>query len=148
MPARLRTIGDSMMRGIVLLVLLIFGFISCSDGPTSPSDTGITGVTWRLRSIQRPGAPTIEIRDPERFTMRFGEDLRAAVRADCNVCTGRYQLIGSDLQVSSLACTRAFCGVESPDTQFLRALEPSVSVSRTGATLVLTGAGTVLLFEQ
>jgi heat shock protein HslJ len=137
------------MPRAAILAVLGFAFVSCS-GPTAPSasDTRITGITWKLRSIQPSGAPAIEIRNPDRFTVLLGGDHRAAVRADCNACTGRYELNGSTLQLGSLACTRAFCGVESPDMQFLDALLPSASVAISGGMLKLSATDTVLLFEQ
>jgi heat shock protein HslJ len=136
------------IRRSLFLLLLGFAFVSCSGGPTSPSETSITGITWKLRSIQRSGGPTINIPQPERFTLTFGEDLRVAMRADCNVCTGGYELTGSTLKLGLLACTKAYCGVDSPDTEFLKGLEVPVSVSRSGGILKLSAGGTVLTFEE
>jgi heat shock protein HslJ len=121
--------------------------MSCS-GPTSPSEAEIAGITWKLRSIQRSGASPVNIANPDRFTVRFDDDGRVAVRADCNVCTGGYELDGSALQLTPLACTRAFCGVESPDVQFLNGLQPTVSVSTSDGILRLTAADTILLFVE
>jgi heat shock protein HslJ len=135
------------MQRATALVLLGFALASCS-GPLSPAETDILGIVWKLRSIQRPDEPTLQISNPDRFTVQFGEDHQAAIRADCNVCTGRYDLNGSTLQLGPLACTRAFCGVESPDTIFLRGLELSISVSTLSDMLKLTSTRGTLVFER
>ena len=94
------------------------------------------------------GSVTVDIPMPERFTVLLSDDHRVVVRADCNTCTGRYELSGSNLSLEPLACTRAFCGADSPDTSFLNALAADVSASRNDRTLTLSGAGMVLIFEQ
>jgi heat shock protein HslJ len=136
---------DAMFRASVFVCLAFT--ISCS-GPTSPSEAAIAGITWKLRSIQRSGASPVDIANPDRFTVRFDDDGRVAVRADCNVCTGGYELNGSSLQLTPLACTRAFCGTESPDAQFLQGLQPAVSVSTSAGILKLTAGSTILSFAQ
>lgn len=136
------------MGRMFVIAVLMMALVSCSSGPTAPSETGLAGITWKLRSIQRAGFVTIDIPVPERFTVLFSDDQRAVVRADCNTCVGRYELSGSNLQLGSLACTRAFCGADSPDTSFLNALAVATSASRNGRTLTLSGAGTVLILEQ
>jgi hypothetical protein len=75
----------------------VLALVSCATGPTTPSEIAIPGITWKLRSIQRAGSVTIDIPVPERFTVLFRDDQRAVVRADCNTCTGRYELSGSNL---------------------------------------------------
>ena len=136
-----------MCRMLVIAVLLS-ALVSCATGPTTPSEIGVSGITWKLRSIQRAGSVTIDIREPGRFTVLLGDDQRAVVRADCNTCAGQYDLSGSNLQLSPLACTRAFCGADSPDTAFLNGLGVAASASRNGRTLTLSGAEMVLIFEQ
>jgi heat shock protein HslJ len=133
---------------MLVIAVLLLALVSCATSPTAPSELVLPGITWKLRSIQRAGFPTIDIPVPERFTLLFTDDQRAVVRADCNTCTGQYELGGPNLQLGPLACTRAFCGADSPDTSFLNALAAEVSVSRNGRTLTLSGAGVVLLFEQ
>jgi heat shock protein HslJ len=135
-------------RQMLVIAVLVLALVSCATGPTTPSEIAIPGITWKLRSIQRAGSVTIDIPVPERFTVLFRDDQRAVVRADCNTCTGRYELSGSNLQLGSLACTRAFCGADSPDASFLHALAVAASAARNGRTLTLSGAGTVLILEQ
>lgn len=136
-----------MVRMLVIAVLL-FALVSCATSPTTPSEIDLSGITWKLRSIQRAGSVPIDIRVPERFTMLLSDDRRAVVRADCNTCTGQYELSGSNLQLRPLACTRAFCGADSQDMAFLNGLGVAASASRNGRTLTLSGAEMVLIFEQ
>ena len=136
------------MSRILVIAVFLLALVSCASGPTAPSEIGLTGITWKLRSIQRAGSVTVDIPMPERFTVLLSDDHRVVLRADCNTCTGRYELSGSNLSLEPLACTRAFCGADSPDTSFLNALAADVSASRNDRTLTLSGAGMVLIFEQ
>ena len=134
--------------GIPLLLLCVFMGSCAAHNPAAPSNSPIQGTTWKLRSIQEPGSEKTEIPDPARFTLLLGEDNRANVRADCNVCSGNYDLGDSSLRLTPLACTRAFCGTNSPDVRFLRALHSNSSVTRTGGTFILEAAGAVLEFAE
>jgi heat shock protein HslJ len=118
------------------------------NSPIAPSSTGITGTTWRLRSIQQTGSATLEIPNPDRFTVLFEAEGRLNVRADCNVCTGTYDLTDSALRLSALACTRAFCGTDSPDVRFLGGLQSSPLVATSDDTLRLQTAGGSLVFTR
>jgi heat shock protein HslJ len=119
-----------------------------SESPTAPVDTNILGTTWHLRSIQEAGSAILKIPDRDRFTLSLEEDGRVSVRADCNVCSGRYELTNSSLRLTPMACTKAFCGTDSPDMRFLSALQPTTSVAITGGTLTIEAAGTVLVFVE
>jgi heat shock protein HslJ len=132
---------------MLVIAVLLLALVSCATGPTTPSEIGLSGITWKLRSIQRAGFVTIDIPVSERFTVLLSDD-RAVVRADCNTCTGRYELSGSNLSLGPLACTRAFCGADSPDTSFLNALAVAASASINGRTLTLIAAETTLTFEH
>jgi heat shock protein HslJ len=139
----------NLRRGSSVVLLCVFLAGCAGKSPIAPTATRITGTTWKLRSIQQVGSPTVEIPNPDRFTLSFGDDSRVSVRADCNVCSGSYQFADSELQVPALACTRAFCGMDSPDLRFLSALQSkTVAASRADGTLTLAAAGTLLLFAE
>lgn len=134
---------------LAALILLAALLVACgASSPVAPSQAPITNVLWRLSSFQRSGFPKIDIQDPEQFTARFAEDGRVAVGADCNVCAGRYELNGQQLRVGGLACTRAYCGRDSLDGDYLRALEPAMAFSTAGGVLTMTGPSAVLTFRQ
>jgi heat shock protein HslJ len=131
------------------LILLGAMLVSCSGlSPVAPSQPVITNVLWKLSSFQRSDFPKIEIQNPEQFTVRFGEDGRVAIRADCNTCTGSYELSGQQLRLGVLACTRAYCGNDSLDTEYLRALDAATVSSTAEGALRITGPSVVLTFRQ
>jgi heat shock protein HslJ len=107
----------------------------------------IIGTTWHLTVIRQSGGTTVQIQNPERFTVTFGADQRVSVRADCNVCTGGYELAGSELRIGVMACTKAYCGDQSPDTQFLTTLSGNATVTQTSDNLVITSGNTALVFK-
>lgn len=131
-----------------MVVLCVFAAYCAGEGPTAPTDTSIRGTTWKLHSIQQAGSATLDIPNPDRFTLLFGEDGRVAVRADCNVCTGRYELTDSAVRLTGLACTRAFCGTDSPDLRFLSALQSTILLARTDGIFALEAPGTLLVFSK
>ena len=133
---------------LLALVPLSALLVSCSGlSPAEPSEV-ITTLPWKLQSFQRSFSPQVDVPNPERFTLRLGGDGRASIRADCNTCIGRYELTGQALRVSALACTRAFCGRDSLDTEFLSILETATTYSLSDGVLTIRGPSAVLSFRQ
>ena len=130
----------------LLLLILAAGSLGCDDNPVSP--TQVRNVTWKLESIERVGAPTLSVPNPEQYTMRFEDDGRLVVRADCNTCGGRYVLIGSSLSIRDVACTLIFCNLASLDGNYAEALEHVESAVVNGSTLVVRGSGFTLRFRS
>ena len=131
----------------LLLIPLGALLVSCGGlSPAKPSDV-ITPV-WKLQSFQRSFSPQVDIPNPDRFTLRFGDDGRAAFRADCNTCIGSYELTDQSLRVGALACTRAFCGRDSLDAEFLSILETATTYSLSNGVLTLRGATSALTFRR
>ena len=112
--------------------------------PGSPSPADLTGVTWRLQSLQRTGGTLVLVEAPDRFTLRLEAATgQAGVRADCNSCGGRYALDGSRLDVSALACTLMACG-ESLDGDYLGLLGGATRVNaETGGLVLASDRGTL-----
>ena len=135
-----------MRKAVIALCLLL---AACDEPtPLAPLPRDLTGTTWKLQSIRRAGLPAIDIPADRRFTVAFEQDGRLNVRADCNACNGRYQVEGSLLHAGNVACTRAFCGADSPDVDFLRALQSPGTITATDGTLLIDSSGTVLVFSQ
>ena len=129
--------------GAVAAAVLAFG---CGGTVTGPSD--VTGVTWRLQSLERADASVVTS-PAGNFTLRFAEGSRLEVRADCNTCGGSYALAGSDLTVGALACTRAFCTTSAPfDTEYVTVLDAATRVEQSGGTLLVRGPSGVLRFVR
>ena len=120
--------------------------LGCGGTVTGPSD--VTGVTWRLQSLERADASVVTS-PAGNFTLRFAEESRLEVRADCNTCGGSYRLAGPILSVSPLACTRAFCVTTAPfDTEYVTVLDAATSVEQSGGTLLVCGPAGVLRFSR
>ena len=130
----------------LLLLLLALGAVACDDNPVGP--TPIRNVTWKLESIERTGAATITVPNPEQFTVRFEDNGNMAVRADCNSCSGRYTLDGSSLTIGNVACTLIACPMPGLDTTFTSALGNVRSATASGNQLTITGTGFTLRFRN
>ena len=128
------------IAGLCLAALAAAG---CMENATEPSD--VLGTTWHLESLQRANGS--EVTPPAgTFTIRFADDGRLEVRADCNVCGGGYTLDGDSVGVGVLACTRAFCASAPFDTDYVTLVESAVRIEREGDTLALRGPAGILRF--
>jgi heat shock protein HslJ len=107
----------------------------------------LEGPAWRLRSLQRPDGAGVPLPGAV-FTAEFGIDGRLAVRADCNSCGGGYTAADGGLQVSVLACTRAFCPSAPVDTEFAATLAAGRSYSVDDRILTIHGDRGTLTFER
>jgi heat shock protein HslJ len=133
-------------KTIVGAVLLALASAGCAVKLTEPSE--ILGTTWHLESLQRANAGG-EVRPPAgEFTLRFTDEGRLEVRADCNGCGGGYTLDRESLRVGPLACTRVFCPSAPFDTDYATLVESATIVQREGDTLVMRGPAGVLRFVR
>jgi heat shock protein HslJ len=130
----------------ILFVMLVAVSTGCDEGPTTPTE--IRNVTWKLESIERTGSPTVTVPNPEMYTLRFEDDGRLAVRADCNTCGGRYTLNGASLSMSDVACTLIACSPASLHSSYAQALDNAQSAVVNGSSLVVTGSGFTLRFRS
>lgn len=85
---------------------------------------------------------------PDRFTLQFGDDGRLTMRADCNSCVGSYQLSATELRAGAVACTRAFCGSDSLDQEFLRVFDGPAAIATLNDSLIISREGTRLTFRH
>jgi hypothetical protein len=69
-----------MMRNLFLAALVLI-VTAAQAVPPMPPDLART--TWRWVSLTTPGE-TLTIAEPERYTLRFSDRDRVALRADCN----------------------------------------------------------------
>ncbi len=126
--------------GITLLLGLL-AFTAC-DEATSPSDLEETQGLWALQTLGNAQIP-----DPKNYTVRFGADGRLSARADCNNCTGTYEVSGNLLSISEiLACTRAYCGEDSLDMEYIHALTNASRFARRGSRLDVDYADGTMVF--
>jgi heat shock protein HslJ len=94
---------------------------------------------WKLVRLEKAGEPAVAVADPSLFTAEFSAEGRIAARLDCNRCGGGYSTSGSGLSLTPLACTRAYCGAASLDTDFAGLLGGATAWEVAGSTLTLTG---------
>ena len=130
-----------MRSALVSAAVLAMG---CSGSTiTGPSD--VVGVTWQLKQLQRAGA--LAVTPPAgSFFLRFADQGRVDVRADCNACGGTYTLTGARLTLGPLACTRAFCPSSPFDTDYVQLAEAATAIERSGEVMILRSTAGMLRF--
>ena len=126
-----------------LVALVVAG---CGDNMLNPSD--IKEVTWKLEAIERAGNPTIQVPNPEVYTLILGNDGRITVRADCNRCTTSYTLSGDTVKIGHLDCTTNFCTLASLDGNYAAALEGDSTISISESHLLLRRGAVTLRFRN
>jgi heat shock protein HslJ len=78
------------------------------NGPvTGKSACSPVDKVWRWTSLT--GTDSLDVPHPGRYTLELRGDGRYAIRADCNVGSGAYQLEGSHISLSAGPLTRAAC---------------------------------------
>ncbi len=126
--------------GITFLMGLL-AFTAC-DQATSPSDLEEIQGFWALQTL---GSAQIPV--PQNYTVRFGANGQLSARADCNNCTGTYEVSGNLLSISEiLACTRAYCGEDSLDMEYIQALTSASRYARQGSRLDVDYADGTMVF--
>ena len=120
--------------GITLLALAT-GLASACGGGLATGPSAVAGGVWKVRSIETSAGGLVAVNRPENYTVEFGEGGRISARADCNTCSGTYSISGASLQIGALACTRAFCGTDSNDREFLEILGGATKLAVRGIEL-------------
>src|SRR5204862_6152851 len=70
---------------LTLLILAIFvGSITAQRGKGSSTPTDLTGTSWQLVKPHNSDGETVTPDDKSKYTMTFGANGHATVRADCN----------------------------------------------------------------
>jgi heat shock protein HslJ len=107
-PAR-----STMIRGIRLA--------AASEAATA-GEAQITGTAWQwVQTLYSDGRKSVPAK-PENYTVRFLEDGKVNVRADCNQKGGSYSTEGSRLSIEITTSTRAACEEGSLEEPFVRDL--------------------------
>jgi heat shock protein HslJ len=80
----------------------------------------LAGTSWRLVKIMEMDDSVDEPEDRSLYTLEFGADGRAAMRADCNRGTGTWTSEGpKQLQFGPIASTKAMCPPGSLSDKYL-----------------------------
>ena len=143
------------MRRLSFPLLMGATLAACAHAP-GPTNTGnslppdVAGITWQWVSmISRSG----ELRpdEPAHYTVRFGDDNRAQIRADCN--TGSAPIgVGDNRQLQigpPFAMTRMACASGSLDHEYITNLGRVRRWSLQDGRLYMrdAGAGSSLMFQ-
>ena len=98
----------------------------------------IIDIEWQWSGLTEtlPASQSV-VPDPENYTLVFKSDGRYLIKADCNVGSGGYTLEGNDLTLAPGPMTRAYCGPDSLDNQYLSLLSNVTTVSMDNDQLVL-----------
>ena len=98
------------MRNLVLAALVL---VATSAKAVPPMPPELARTTWGWVSLTTP-EETLTIAEPERYTLRFSEGDRVAVRADCNRGAGSVVVPEPGaIRFGALAITRAMCPARS-----------------------------------
>lgn len=125
---------NKFLLSIVLLVGLL-ALVGCNgaDEPTAAPTNTITGIVWEWTTLfNRTTDETTTVPNPESYTLIFNEDGTFTGNADCNAISGTYSQEGGFF-VTVETSTRAFCGEESLDLQYLDLLSQVVAGGPDGA---------------
>ena len=128
---------------LAVMALVVSGgmmFAGCSSSNDAP-DSLFT--IWQLQEFLLDDGTITPVDDPAKYTIEFKTDNTAAIRADCNTCSGPFSADDESLSFGLMACTIAACPPGSFDTQFQAALG-TVSTYEIGLTLLLDYEGGVM----
>jgi heat shock protein HslJ len=135
-----------------LLIACAFCLAGCSTSSTSPtfgtiSAASLSGV-WKLQVLKQSGQPAIAAPAEASYSMTIEGDA-VSFRADCNVCNGRFTLVGDSITISSsLACTRAACPTQSFEVIYTALVAGESRVDVSGTTLMLNSSRGMLQFTR
>ena len=133
----------------ITLCLLLLACSTTHRSVTAKAKPALTGVIWRLASIQSKDDSTGLPRAPGLYTLEFHKDGSVEIRADCNRGRGHWATENADqLNITQLVTTRALCITPSLHDRFLSDLNDTRSFTLTeGKLYVATMAnGSILEF--
>jgi len=107
----------------------------------------LMGVTWKWdESAYKDGTKSTPT-DSSKYTVTFGDDNHAAIKADCNSASGEYMVDGSTLKLEPIITTLIACADPTLGTEFLRDIQAAVTYHFDGDKLIidLTDGGTMTL---
>jgi len=137
------------MAAVLLLALTTQ---ACRDGslfpidphpdPKPDPDSGrlavdkIIGTQWKLQSIETIGTPVTPVPDGETYTLTFSDSKSIGGIADCNTYGASYNAGSAySIAIEAYTMTNAYCGDQSLDQQYIKALNAASSYYATAETL-------------
>ncbi len=112
-----------MMKKLVFVTgLLVMASLLAACGSSGlPKDALDVSWEWSQLTETLPASQSV-VPDPENYTLVFSADGTFALKADCNLVHGDYEVDGDSLSLILGPSTLAFCGEESLDTLYLQLL--------------------------
>jgi len=102
-------------------------FADAASSDSGSADAGLPeellNTTWQWVGFSDPATGPLEIPNPENYLLDLQVDGSFLVKADCNNGSGVYTVDGSSISFVLGPFTRAYCGDDSLDTQYLQYLE-------------------------
>ena len=127
--------GRTMRRftAVVAVGAIAFVLSGCSD-----PGADMVGPTWQWTHLNEnhPKSQSV-IPDPENYTLTLADDGTFTAKADCNQVSGTYDLQGDSLTITPGPSTRAACGADSLDQQFVSLLHAVSNFTLDGSDLTL-----------
>jgi heat shock protein HslJ len=103
---------------------------------------------WVLESLAQAGQPTARPAEPALFTAAFETDGRLRLKADCNGCASSFVAGAASLDVSPMACTRAYCASAPLDTDFAGLVSGAKTWSVAAGKLTLRSEDGVVILRR
>jgi len=100
----------------------------------------LQSVVWKWQGSAYKDGTKSTPADPSKYTIEFGTDNNAGIKADCNSGGGSYTLQGLALKFEPLISTLVACPEGSLGSEFMRDLQSVASFHFDGDTLVLDTA--------
>jgi heat shock protein HslJ len=91
------------------------------SSPVPPAD--LLGKAWQWVHFTDPATCDTAVVNPEDYQLQFEADGTVFIQADCNTGSGTYSVNEGSISIIVGSMTRAFCGEDSLDAQFLLYLE-------------------------
>lgn len=112
------------------------------------SADSIIGVKWLWASYEHSGE-TIEVPNPEQYTLSLSSDGTYYLTTDCNTGSGNYSLEGNDLTLNTATMTLVACGPDSMDPEYTSLITGVKSVTIKDGQLVLySSEGDTMFFNN
>ncbi len=126
-----------MKKLVVLMGLLLMASLLAACGSSGlPKDALDVSWEWSQLTETLPASQSV-VPDPENYTLAFSADGTFALKADCNLVSGDYEVDGDSLSLIFGPSTLAFCGEESLDTLYLQLLDIVTSYELVDGNLIL-----------
>ena len=126
-----------MKKLVVLMGLLLMASLLAACGSSGLHKDAID-ISWEWSQLTEtlPASQSV-VPDPENYTLAFSADGTFALKADCNLVSGEYEVDGDSLSLIFGPSTLAFCGGESLDTLYLQLLDIVTSYELVDGNLIL-----------